>query len=152
MRIVARLLALAALAVALVACGASGGMGTSATQANDVGTEAVTGFFTTLQKPEADRKADLEKLLAPEFQIVRAEGDDIARADYIASPPSVTTFTIANVNATVAGDSLVVAYQVETTETLNGVEQTTTAPRLSTFRKIDGSWRLVAHANFGAIK
>lgn len=142
-----------ALAVALAACGSSGAGGdVGSADAQAAGAAAVDEFFTILQKPEAERGAALEKFLAPEFQVVRANGERQARADYLVASPSVTTFTITNVNVTQAGDSLVVAYQVVTEETIEGVAQQTTAPRLSTFRRIDGTWHLVAHANFGALQ
>lgn len=150
----ARLAALVAagiLAVALAAC-SSGGGATAAADAGTAGTEAVTEFFTILQKPDAERSGALDGFLAPEFQVVRANGDVQDRPAYLAASPTVSSFTITDLKGLVAGDSLVVSYRVETTETIDGVEQTTVAPRLSTFRKIDGTWHLTAHANFGALQ
>jgi hypothetical protein len=116
-----------------------------------LGTQLATRFLTILGEPDAAKTADLQAFLAPEFQIVRANGDRLGRAAYIAAPATVHQFTVTDVAATAAGDLIVVSYLLSTTETINGAEQTTTAPRLSVFRLVDGSWQMSAHSNFGAI-
>ncbi len=123
----------------------------SAEDTLELGTQLATQFFTILAEPEAEKAAALEAFLAPEFQIVRANGDRLGRDAYLAAPANVEDFTISDVAATQGGDVIVVTYLIETTETIDGVEQATTAPRLSVFRLVDGAWRLSAHANFGAI-
>ena len=123
----------------------------SAEDTLELGTQLATQFFTILAEPEAEKSASLEAFLAPEFQIVRANGDRLGREAYLAAPANVEDFTISDVAATQGGDVVVVTYLIETTETIDGVEQTTTAPRLSVFRLVDGVWQLSAHANFGAI-
>ena len=123
----------------------------SAEDTLELGTELATQFFTILAEPEAEKSAALEAFLAPEFQIVRANGDRLGREAYLAAPAAVEDFTISDVTATQGGDVIVVTYLSATTETIDGVEQTTTAPRMSVFRLVDGTWQLSAHANFGAI-
>jgi hypothetical protein len=123
----------------------------SAEDTLELGTQLASQFFTILAEPEAEKSASLEAFLAPEFQIVRANGDRLGREAYLAAPVSVDDFTISDVAATQGGDVVVVTYLIETTETIDGVEQTTTAPRLSVFRLVDGVWQLSAHASFWAI-
>ena len=123
----------------------------SAEDTLELGTQLATQFFTILAEPEAEKSAALEAFLAPEFQIVRANGDLLGREAYLEAPADVEDFTIGDVVATRGGDVIVVTYLIETTETIDGVEQATTAPRLSVFRLVDGVWQLSAHANFGAI-
>ncbi len=78
----------------------------------ELGTQLVTQFFTILAQPEIDKSASLEAFLAPEFQIVRANGDRVGRDAYLASPASVADFTISDVAATQGGDVIVVTYLI----------------------------------------
>ena len=136
-------------AVALAACSSSSTP--TASDPNAQGTALVNQFFTILQQPDAAKADQLKSFIAPEFQVVRANGDQVARDAYLTSAPKVATYAIDNVQATQGGDVLVVSYKIHTSETVNGVEQTTTAPRLSVFRYMDGAWKLAAHSNFGAV-
>jgi hypothetical protein len=116
-----------------------------------VGEALANRFFEILALPDEEKVGALEGFLAPEFQLVRATGDRLDRATYLAAPATVHEWRISEVRTTSAPDLLVVSYLVATTETLDGLEQTTTAPRLSVFRSVDGTWMLAAHSNFGAI-
>ena len=49
-----------------------------------------------------------------------------------------------------ADDIMVVRYFLRIDETIDGAEIESRAPRLTAFRKIDGAWKAVSHANFGA--
>jgi hypothetical protein len=115
------------------------------------GVALVDGYMAILGLPEDAKVAGLETLLAPGFQVVRANGDRQDRAGYLASPPEVETYAITDAVATQDADVLVVSYLLETSETVDGVAQTTTAPRLTVFHWIDDAWLLAAHANFGAL-
>ncbi len=110
----------------------------------------VQRFFTLLHN--RDTKG-LNALLAPSFQVVRANGGVQDKASYLADPPRIAVFAISKLKGSQAGGVLVVSYQVAVAETVAGIKQPTTwAPRLSVFQQQKGAWHLVAHANFGAIK
>lgn len=116
------------------------------------GQALATRFMDILGIEDAAQKAsDLEAFLADEFQVVRANGDRVAKADYLQNAPTVHEFTISDVITTQDRDILVVSYMLSTTETIDGVEQTSVAPRLSVFHWDAGAWELAAHSNFGAI-
>ena len=146
---VAGLALLTAATIALVACSSAAAPPTS--DPNAQGSALVNQFFTILEQPAAAKADRLKTFLAPEFQVVRATGDQLGKDGYLLNPPTVASFTISNVVATQGSDVLVVSYRITTQETLNGVSQTTTAPRFSVFNWVDGAWRLVAHSNVGAL-
>lgn len=110
-----------------------------------------TRFLEILGLPDVDKVAALEGFLADEFQIVRADGSRLDRDAYLAKPATVHQFLITDVIATQHEDLVVVSFTLATTETIDGVEQTTTAPRLSVFHWDGADWRLAAHSNFGAL-
>jgi hypothetical protein len=116
------------------------------------GVALIDGYMTILGLPADAKATQLDELLAPAFQVVRSNGDRQDRAEYLAAPPAVETYTITDALATQDDDVLVVSYLFEASEALDGVEQTTTAPRLSVFRWSGDAWLLEAHANFGAIE
>ena len=140
---------LTAATLALAACSSAAAPPTSDPTAE--GSALVNRFFTILQQPAADKVDQLKTFLAPEFQIVRDTGDHLGKDAYLLKPAAVKTFSISEVVATQGGDVLVVSYRITTEETLNGVAQSTAAPRLSVFRWVDGGWHLAAHSNFGAL-
>jgi len=115
------------------------------------GAALATRFLEILGLPDDVKASELEGFLADEFQIVRASGARLDKAAYVASPASVSDFLIRDVVATQHEDLIVVSYLLATNETLDGVEQTTTAPRLSVFHWDGAMWQLAAHSNFGAI-
>jgi uncharacterized protein DUF4440 len=150
-RLLVVLAAAAAGSVAMLAAG-WGGSATASPRAVSPtvqGGALVQRFFTLLHNSDT---SGLKALLAPSFQVVRANGGVQNKASYLSDPPQVARFTIAKLRGTRHGDVLVASYQVTVTETIGGVEQPATrAPRLSVFQLESGSWHLVAHANFGAI-
>lgn len=115
------------------------------------GAALATRFLEILGLPDAEKASELEGFLAAEFQLVRATGDRLDKSSYVANPASVEEFRISDVVATQSDDVVVVSYLLATTETLEGMAQTTTAPRLSVFHWDGAGWRLAAHSNFGAI-
>lgn len=110
-----------------------------------------TRFMEILGLPDTEKVAALERFLADEFQIVRADGSRLDHDAYLARPATVHQFQITDVIATQHEDLVVVSFTLATTETIDGVEQTTTAPRLSVFHWDGADWQLAAHGNFGAI-
>ena len=105
-------------------------------------------WFRALQTEDHDA---LERLLAPEFQLVRANGTVLDREEYLANPASIADYELGPLTATLDGGTLVVTYTVAVDSTLDGVVQPTApAPRLTVFSRHDGQWLLSAHANFNA--
>lgn len=116
------------------------------------GAALVDEFISILTQPDAEKQAALADFLADEYQIVRANGTHMDKVEYVANPASVVEVDISDVHATEAGGVLVVSYVLSVSETLDGVEQETVAPRLSVFRQDEeGAWQIAAHANFGAL-
>lgn len=118
--------------------------------ANADGAALATRFLEILGLPDVEKAAELETFLGDEFQIVRANGTWATKADYIANPATVHEFKVENAVGTQDNDILVVSYLLETTETIDGVETTSHAPRLSVFHW-DGAWQMAAHSNFGVV-
>ena len=134
-----RVAGLALFAVVAIALGACSSTAAPTTDPNAQGTALVNQFFTILQQPDAAKTDQLKAFLAPEFQVVRANGDQVTRDAYLTSAPKVATYTIDSVQATQGGDVLVVSYKINTSETVNGVQQTTTAPRLVGCQRVRGT-------------
>lgn len=97
-------------------------------------------------------QARLAEVLAPEYQIVRANGTTFDRDGYIGANAGGVKITslpeYENIVATEGGDVLVVSSVLTIEETIDGQPVTKRAPRLTVFRRIDGHWRVSAHANF----
>jgi len=100
---------------------------------------------------EAEVRELLEAFLAEEFQVVRATGARLDKAGYLASHSTVEEYTISDVVATQHDDVVVVSYLLTFTGTIEGVEHTSTAPRLSVFHWNGAMWQLAAHSNFAPI-
>jgi len=94
----------------------------------------------------------VEKILAPEYQIMRGNGVGFDRDGYISrgvGPVSIERdFSHDEIVATRSGDIMVVRYMLRITETIDGKPVAKHAPRLTVFRKIGGKWMVTAHANF----
>jgi hypothetical protein len=116
------------------------------------GAALATRFMEILGLPDAEKAAELETFLGDAFQLVRANGTWADKAAYLADPATVHEFRIENVVTTQHEDLAVVSYVLETTETIDGVESTNHAPRLSVFHWDGAGWRLVAHSNFGVVE
>jgi ketosteroid isomerase-like protein len=101
-----------------------------------------------LGTPEA-----LSAVLAPEFQIQRANGTGHDRAAYIdGGAAQLAEFSASDLIATRYEDILVVRYTLVVSETIDGQPVERTAPRLTVFRYDDGRWLVVAHANFAEVE
>lgn len=96
--------------------------------------------------------AMVEKVLAPEFQILRSDGIGYDKAGYLqALPKHRTRSKFSDIAATGTGDLMVVRYRIETDQTIGGKEVKGISPRLSMFRLEEGRWLICAHANFAAL-
>ena len=111
---------------------------------------AIEGFFGALMSGEPDTVA---ATLAPEFQILRADGSNYDAKDY---PNSVLPIiaempAIEKLDVTGAGDIAVATYVVNVDSTRDGSLVEAYAPRLSVFRKDGDRWLGAAHGNFAAL-
>jgi ketosteroid isomerase-like protein len=116
----------------------------------------------TLAKPALDAwleavfKRDpalLDAVLAPEFQILRADGTAHDKAGYMASalPVIEEMPQVDDLVVTGTPELFVARYLLVARQTRDGVAVEITAPRLSVFRKDGDRYRIVAHANFAAL-
>jgi len=98
----------------------------------------------------------LAPLLAPEYQIMRNNGVGYDRDGYlnrgVGTISAAPDFSHENIIATRDGDIMVTRYDLRIDEVIQGNPIKKRAPRLTVFRLIDGVWKVVAHANFGATK
>lgn len=96
----------------------------------------------------------LDAVLAPEFQLMRADGTSFDKAGYIAStlPIFETAPQVEELVVTGSAELFVARYLVTAEQMRDGKHLQTTAPRLSVFRKDGDKYLLVAHANFAAFE
>jgi hypothetical protein len=121
-------------------------------QLNLQGTEAVRAWFGALLTADP---AQIRPLLAPDFQIIRADGSGYDLEGFLASelPIIAAVPDIENLVATTSGDTMVTRYFVNINSTRDGKVVEAYAPRLTVFRKdATGQWLLVAHGNFAALE
>jgi len=96
--------------------------------------------------------AVVEKVLAPEFQVLRSDGTGHVKSSYLkAIPQQRVRPKISDIVATRSGDVMVVRYRLETDQTVQGKDVKGISPRLSVFRRTAGKWLISAHANFSAL-
>jgi ketosteroid isomerase-like protein len=95
----------------------------------------------------------VDKVVAPEFQILRSDGTGYNKAGYLAAPlpKQKSKPKASDIVATGHGDMIVMRYLLETEQTINGKLVEAISPRLSVFRKEDGRWLISAHANLAKI-
>jgi ketosteroid isomerase-like protein len=133
----------------LIAFNAAAEEGSTMTAAH----QAVRVFVETVTSGEARA---LEAILAPEFQILRANGVGYDRKGYLASElPAIDKsfeWRLEDVVATASGDLLVVRYWLVINQTIDGRPTAQRAPRLTVFRRDDDRWLVVAHANFAGAR
>lgn len=120
-------------------------------QLTRLGKKAVDAWVNAVASGDA---AVIGKVLAPEFQIVRADGTAYGAEAYLQSefprfpePPQIGTLVV-----TGHGDHLVARYEINSKIMLGDEAELRNAPRLTVFRKgLDGTWLVVAHSNFAAL-
>ena len=149
----AGLAALACVAVLAVAANALGsGSARPAPRLANPTTAAlplVTHFFALLQHKD---QAGLKALLAPGFQVQRADGSGAGKTEYLANLATIDTFELTKLTATESNGTLVVRYLATVTGITNGKTYAPgPAPRLSVFSWNGSRWQLAAHANFNPL-
>jgi ketosteroid isomerase-like protein len=139
---------------AIVAYLTPAGSATTGTEPADLQVEigqAIDKFFAAVMSGDPGK---VRAVLAPEFQIMRADGSTYDAAGYanrglpvIAALPEIDQLVV-----TAHGDLAVAAYYVDIDQTRDGVQVEAHAPRLTVFRKEAGTWLMVAHGNFAALE
>ncbi len=95
--------------------------------------------------------AQVEKVLAPEYQIQRFDGTGFDKAAYLKVLPQQKKRSVfSKIAPTAGGDIMVIRYLIDTDQVINGQVVQGVSPRLSVFRKIDDAWLLSAHVTFPA--
>lgn len=123
----------------------------SVAERDAAGLAANTAWWGALVKGTAEA---IGPVLAPEFQIMRADGSSYDKAGYIAGElPKVAAIPeFSHMTVTAHGDLLVTRYWVTVKETRNGEMVEAHAPRLTVFRREGDSWLVSAHANFATFE
>lgn len=146
--------------IVLAACTSSGSAGSPSAEPSGISEAAVTGqqlvdrFLGMLKGPDTDTEA-LSEILAPNFQLVRADDTRETKESYLANPAQVNEYSLANLNAVVANlgtaPTLTVSFDISIDEVINDEHIKTTAPRLGTFQWDGQDWVLVSWANFNPV-
>jgi ketosteroid isomerase-like protein len=114
--------------------------------------EARLAITTWLDALNTGDPAVVEKVLAPEFQIIRSDGSGYAKADYLhVLPKQISKAKIDKIVATGHGDGIVARYVADIQQTIAGQAVEAVAARLSVFRKEGNGWLIVAHVNTAKI-
>lgn len=92
----------------------------------------------------------VEPLLAPEFQLLRADGSSYNKSDYLkrSIPKILTIPDFTDLVVTRHKDSVVVRLRLVVRELINGQEVQSGSPQLFVFRTYPDGWKVVASANF----
>jgi ketosteroid isomerase-like protein len=126
------------------------GQGQMANPEKEAG-KAVEAWLAAVASGAVDR---IRSVLAPEFQIARADGSAHNAADYLASdlPRFAAMPRVSKLVATRYGDHLVARYWLTVDGTIGGEPMEGEAPRLTVFRRSGDTWLVVAHANFASLE
>lgn len=110
---------------------------------------AVMAWLTALKSGDP---AEVGKILAPEFQILRSDGSGYSKAEYLKALPKFNGDPeILNLHETSQGDTLVLRYNLRLEQKIGDKPVQALAPRLSVLRRGGAGWLMVAHANFAQI-
>lgn len=137
--------------IALIMCCASAGASATsgaatATRRAQLGSRLVNRFFLELKHHDV---AGLRHLLSPAFQIQRANGTRLTKAEYLHNLPDVIDYKLRDFHTTSTQRVIVVTYQARTDELTSGKKvESPYAPRLSAFTHSARGWQLAAHGNF----
>lgn len=110
---------------------------------------AVMGWLDALASGDA---ATVARVLAPEFQILRADGSGYDRESYLSNLPKFSSAPeIKDIVFSTADQLLVVRYMLRLEQKIGDQPVQVLAPRLSVMRQDGAGWLMVAHANFAHI-
>jgi len=98
---------------------------------------------------KAEDTPGLKRFLDPAFLLQRANGDYLTKPQYLADQAVVEDFRIRGVVGKRSGNVRVIRFEANNIQTIDGVPVPAAwIPRISTFTKAGGAWRLIGHANF----
>jgi hypothetical protein len=98
---------------------------------------------------KAKDQAGLRRFLDAKFILQRGDGTYLTKKQYLAEPARVDAFRVRNIVVKRQRNVRVVRFEANTTQFIDGeAVPGGWIPRLSTFVRSDGAWRLIAHANF----
>lgn len=108
---------------------------------------ALNAWVAAVASGDMDR---VDAVLAPEFQIQRANGIGYDRETYLTSnlPRIADLPVIDDLVVTIQDNLAVTRYALTVDETIDGVAVLSDAPRLTILRHDGDQWLIVAHANF----
>lgn len=96
--------------------------------------------------------AAVAKVLAPEFQIQRSDGNGFDAVSYLSNLPSFKGKPeIKELAFSANGDVMVTRYTLILDQKIGSKSVQSVAPRLSVFRRQGKGWLILAHANFAQI-
>jgi ketosteroid isomerase-like protein len=137
------------LALAGLAAMAAGTAGAEAALSEEQARAALDPWIDAIMTGDP---AAVEKVLAPEYQILRSDGSGHDKAGYLRALPKHNAATVfSDIIATGDGGVMVIRYRIETDQTVNGKAVKGVSPRLSVFRRDGDRWLLSAHANFAPL-
>ena len=121
---------------------------------NDVTAEAgkaLARFFEAVASGDPDR---IQAVVSPDYQIQRSDGKGFTLKQYLSGNlPVVRRVPIVqDLIATSFNNTMVTRYMLKVDETIGGKKVEALAPRMTVFQRINGEWRVAAHANFATIK
>ena len=140
--------------LALIAAIAGAGISSVAAVADEAITkeDGLAAIMTWLDALQTGDPAVVDTVLAPDFQILRSNGQGYARKDYLSNLPRQTSRPrVTGLVLTSEKDTIVTRYILQVDQTIKGKPVQTIAPRLSVFRRSGTGWKIVAHANFARI-
>lgn len=96
----------------------------------------------------------LESKIAPEFQSIHPDGSRNKTGELeLIKNLNLRHFSLSNFKITESGDMLIVTYLVSAPETIDERRLSSKpAPRMSIWKKKDGQWQWIAHANLHPMK
>ncbi|MGK2954850.1 MAG: nuclear transport factor 2 family protein [Solirubrobacterales bacterium] len=144
----AMLLGIGALAGASpsTALAGSGSPKSGVLKGNPTNKRLATEFLRLLK---AEDTAGLKRFLDPAFLLQRANGEYLTKPQYLADPSVVEDFRVRGIVGKRSGNVRVIRFEANNIQTIDGIPVPAAwIPRISTFTKASGSWRLISHANF----
>lgn len=126
-------------------------LGTGSNEVTTEAAEALTRFFAAVASGDHDR---IRAVVSPDYQIQRADGKGYTLQEYLSkSLPTVKSSPVMqDLVVTSFSNTMVTRYMLKVEETIQGKTAEYLAPRLTVFQRIDGKWRVSAHANFAKLK
>ncbi|MCF7791765.1 MAG: nuclear transport factor 2 family protein [Victivallales bacterium] len=122
-------------------------------KANDTvkGIELVKTIWNEMKNGNVKK---LSKIISTDFQSIHQDGARNKKQELeLIKNLNLKYYTLKNFSVTKSNDIIMVIYDVEVFETINGEElKEVTSPRMSIFQKVGKKWLWIAHANLVTMK